>query len=137
MPMQSALAILEPNEAKNEHVMKFSISNVLLLLFAIIISATPAYALAKHDKDDKQKGKNKQQTLPYGLQKKVERGEPLPPGWQKKLKAGDRLSDDLFSRGKITSPIDTDGNIVIDIDDIPIKVNNKSREIIDILMQDN
>ncbi|QQX82132.1 hypothetical protein JK628_10150 [Shewanella sp. KX20019] len=117
--------------------MKFSISYVLILLYAIIISATPTHVLAKHDKDGKQQGHNKQQALPYGLQKKLDRGEPLPPGWQKKLKRGDRLSDDLFKRGKVTSPVDSNGNLVIDIDDVPIKVNNKTREIIDILIKGN
>ncbi len=120
-----------------EPTMKLKISSILLILLAIVISSGSVYASEKHDKSDKHKGKNKQQTLPYGLQKKVNRGEPLPPGWQKKLQRGDRLSDDLFSRGKVTSPIDSNGNVVIDIDDVPIKVNNKTREIIDILIKDN
>ena len=134
--MQYALTILELNETEFGTTMKLSSSNALLLLCSLAISITPAYALAKHDKDNKQKGNNKQQTLPYGLQKKVERGEPLPPGWQKKLKTGDKLSDDLFSRGRVIGPVDSHGNIVIDVDDLPIKINNKTREIIDILIKD-
>ena len=117
--------------------MKLKINRIVFVLLAIVISNGSVYASDKHDKSNKQKGKNKQQTLPYGLQKKVDRGEPLPPGWQKKLTRGDRLSDELFSRGRVTSPIDSNGNLVIDIDDVPIKVNNKTREIIDILIKDN
>ncbi|MEZ9200609.1 hypothetical protein [Shewanella sp. 10N.286.54.B9] len=63
--------------------MKLKISSILLILLAIVISSGSVYASEKHDKSYKHKGKNKQQTLPYGLQKKVNRGEPLPPGWQK------------------------------------------------------
>ena len=120
-----------------ESTMKLKINRIVFVLLAIVISSGSVYASDKHDKSNKQKGKNKQQTLPYGLQKKVDRGEPLPPGWQKKLTRGDRLSDELFSRGRVTSPIDSNGNLVIDIDDVPIKVNNKTREIIDILIKDN
>ena len=120
-----------------ERTMKLKINRIVFVLLAIVISNGSVYASDKHDKSNKQKGKNKQQTLPYGLQKKVDRGEPLPPGWQKKLTRGDRLSDELFSRGRVTSPIDSNGNLVIDIDDVPIKVNNKTREIIDILIKDN
>ncbi|MCL1145838.1 hypothetical protein L2747_07400 [Shewanella marinintestina] len=93
-------------------------------------------AYAKNDKHDKGQGKPAKE-LPYGLQKKAAHGEPLPPGWQKKLKRGDRLSDELYSRGKINSPIDKNGNIVIDIDNTPIKINHKTREIINILVKNN
>lgn len=108
-----------------------------LFVLAFVINTNSIYASGKSAKSDKYKDKNKQQTLPYGLQKKMERGEPLPPGWQKKLNIGDKLSNDLFTRGKMISPIDSNGNLVIDIEDVPIKINNKTREIIDILVKDN
>ena len=93
-------------------------------------------AEAKNDKTEKAQGKPAKE-VPYGLQKKASRGAPLPPGWQKKLQRGDRLSDELYSRGRINSPIDKNGNIVIDIDETPIKINSKTREIIDILINEH
>ena len=96
--------------------MRFTFSQTALILIAISFCAHSAYGTIIHDKEPKNKAKNKQQTLPPGLQKKRHRGDPLPLGWQKKLKPGERLSDDIFARAKAISPIDKQGNVVIDID---------------------
>ena len=91
---------------------------------------------AKNDKSEKHQKHNKQgkpSSLPYGLQKKVLKGEPLPPGWQKKLHKGDILSNDLFSRGKVHFPVDKQGNISLDIDGSLIKLDDKTRKILDII----
>lgn len=42
--------------------------------------------------------KHKQKKLPYGLQKKLERGGELPPGWQNKVVKGEVLDRDLLDR---------------------------------------
>lgn len=52
------------------------------------------------DQSAKGKGKNKQKSIPPGLQKKLERGGQLPPGWQNKVAVGEVLDKDLYSRSE-------------------------------------
>ncbi|EDP98967.1 hypothetical protein [Shewanella benthica] len=113
-----------------------------LLYLAFLLVLTTGLSLfttgveAKNDKSEKHQQHHKQgkpSTLPYGLQKKVAKGEPLPPEWQKKLHRGDILSNDLFSRGKIHFPMDKQGNITLDIDGSLIKFHDKTRKILDII----
>lgn len=89
----------------------------------------PMLAFAKHDNEQGKKDKD----LPPGLQKKVDRGEPLPPGWQKKLHRGDILDYDIYDRGRIVVPLDKDGRISIQVEDSIIKLDEKSRQILDIV----
>lgn len=89
----------------------------------------PMLAFAKPDNDQGKKDKD----LPPGLQKKVDRGEPLPPGWQKKLRRGDVLDYDIYDRGRIVVPLDKDGRISIQVEDSIIKLDEKSRQILDIV----
>lgn len=79
-------------------------------------------ANAKHDKD-----------LPPGLQKKVARGEPLPPGWQKKLHKGDILDSDIYDRGRIVVPLDSQGRVSIQVEGALIKLDEKTRTILDVV----
>lgn len=81
---------------------------------------------------DNKKGKNK--SLPPGLEKRAEQGKPLPPGWQKKLNKGDILDLDIYTRGKIVVPLDPLGILSIEVDGTILKVHEKTREIIDILL---
>lgn len=90
---------------------------------------TPISALAKHEHEQGKKDKD----LPPGLQKKVNRGEPLPPGWQKKLRHGDILEADIYNRGRIVVPLDRDGIISIQVEGALIKLDDKSRKILDIV----
>lgn len=109
---------------------------VFLLVLTCGLSLLSMEVEAKNDKNEKHQKHDKQgkpSTLPYGLQKKVAKGEPLPPGWQKKLNRGDILSDDLFSRGKIHNPMDKQGDITLDIDGSLIKLHDKTRTILDII----
>ena len=86
-----------------------------------------------HDDDYKHKDKNKDKSLPPGLEKKVAKGEPLPPGWQKKLRKGDILDRDYYDRGKVVVPVGKDGAVSIKIDDSIIKIDEKTRKILDIV----
>lgn len=95
------------------------------LAFSLI---TPMLAFAKHGNEP-----DKDKDLPPGLQKKVERGEPLPPGWQKKLRRGDVLDYDIYNRGRIVAPLDRDGRISIEVDGSIIKLDQKSRQILDVV----
>jgi hypothetical protein len=46
------------------------------------------------------KGKDKQRTLPRGLQKKLASGGELPPGWQKKVATGQVLDEELYGQSE-------------------------------------
>jgi len=46
------------------------------------------------------KGKDKQRTLPRGLQKKLANGGELPPGWQKKVATGQVLDKELYGQSE-------------------------------------
>lgn len=90
---------------------------------------TPMLAFAKHDSDKH----DKYNDLPPGLQKKVAQGKPLPPGWQKKLHRGDILEYDIYERGHVVVPLDKDGRISIEVEGSIIKLDEKSRQILDIV----
>ncbi|PWF64859.1 hypothetical protein CBX96_03575 [Shewanella sp. BC20] len=98
------------------------------LIGGVVLSlVAPITAFAKHDNDKKDKD------LPPGLQKKVDKGQPLPPGWQKKLRRGDILDYDIYDRGRVVVPIDRDGRISIEVEGSIIKLDEKSRKILDII----
>ncbi|WP_299195664.1 hypothetical protein [uncultured Amphritea sp.] len=44
--------------------------------------------------------KDKQKSIPQGLEKKLQRGGDLPPGWEKKIIPGDRLDRDLYRQSE-------------------------------------
>ena len=57
--------------------------------------------------------KNKAKQLPYGLQKKLQKGQSLPPGWQNKLIVGDRLEPAIYRHGDVVVPLDSKGLLTI------------------------
>lgn len=71
--------------------------------------------------------------LPPGLQKKVDSGKPLPPGWQKKYHRGDILARHIYERGKVVVPLDSQGLVTINVDGSLFRLQQKTREIIEIL----
>ena len=101
------------------------IITIIFITLAILgLALSPSYAK-----------KNKEQDLPPGLQKKVERGGELPPGWEKKLKAGEILDQEIYEKGIVVKPVDGDGVITIKIDDKIIRLIEATREIIDVLSE--
>ena len=98
------------------------ISKILIMFFAASLIAGPAYAK-----------QYKEKPLPPGLHKKAERGQPLPPGWQKKLSKGDILDDSIYARGRVVVPVGKDGTISIEVEGTILKLNEKTRKIIEIL----
>jgi hypothetical protein len=96
-------------------------TRIVAFIFSILVLACPG-AFAKHGS----------QGLPPGLAKNVARGKPLPPGWQKKLSRGDVLNRDIYARGKVVVPLGKDGSITIEVEGTLIKLEEKTREILDI-----
>jgi hypothetical protein len=96
----------------------------------LIALLTPVTGQAKQDKDSQE---HKEKGLPPGLQKKLQRGEPLPPGWQKKLHKGDVLDAHIYARGRVIGPVDGRGVISIRVEDTLIKLDEKTRKILDII----
>lgn len=72
-------------------------------------------------------------SLPYGLQKKLQRGQSLPPGWQKKLRVGSVLDPRIYSRGDIVVPLDRHGLMTIRVEGKLIRLYQATREITEIL----
>ena len=101
-----------------------NIKNLLISLIAVVLVASPAFA-GSH------KVKNK--TLPYGLQKNLERGKPLPPGWQMKLAKGSVLDAIVYSHGDIVVPLDKHGLITLRVEGRLIRLFKATREISEIL----
>ncbi|MGL5361127.1 MAG: hypothetical protein ACRDBI_15705 [Shewanella sp.] len=99
------------------------------LTTALLGLLSPMLAKASLDNDHHKKDKQ----LPPGLQKKVAQGQPLPPGWQKKLRRGDMLDYDIYDRGHIVVPLDRDGRISIEVEGAIIKLDEKTRTILDII----
>ncbi|MFB2670088.1 hypothetical protein ACE02U_15070 [Shewanella xiamenensis] len=98
------------------------------LIGGVVLSLlAPSVTLAKPEHDKRDTG------LPPGLQKKVDKGQPLPPGWQKKLHRGDILDYDIYDRGRIVVPLDREGRISIQVEGAIIKLDEKSRKILDIV----
>lgn len=99
-------------------------SVLMIVLIGALVGPVPALADSSHG-----------QSLPPGLQKKVERGQPLPPGWQKKLdyRRGDYFDRDLLHYGDV---YDIDGHRQrVEIEDRIYTIIKDTREIIDILDQ--
>lgn len=71
--------------------------------------------------------------LPYGLQKKLEKGQSLPPGWQQKLIVGERLPRDIYDQGKIVVPLDSKGLLTVSLDGKLVRLVKATREIKQIL----
>ncbi|MDF0534886.1 hypothetical protein KDN34_07585 [Shewanella yunxiaonensis] len=100
-----------------------------LMAKALIIGTTalaflgnPLTAIAKSHDD-----------LPPGLQKKANSGKALPPGWQKKYHKGDVLDNDIYGHAKVVVPLDKNGLITVNIDGTLFRLQEKTRQIIDIL----
>ena len=98
---------------------------VTLLLATIATLFTLGTAQAKNDKHEN--------SLPPGLEKKVQRGGELPPGWQKKLRRGDILDLEIYRYGIKRPANKNDRYEWLDIDNESIKVLKNTREIIEIL----
>lgn len=102
------------------------------LLIALICLAISIPALAKNEKDKKQK------TLPPGLEKKIERGEDLPPGWQKKIARGEVLDSELYDiavriPNKPTKNYpNTKGTELLRLEKKIIRIANDTREVLEI-----
>ena len=96
-------------------------TGMLALVLSVVVMVSPC-AFAKHGNEG----------LPPGLAKNVARGKPLPPGWQKKLSRGDVLDSDIYARGKLVVPLGKDGSITIEVEGTLIKLEERTREILDI-----
>ena len=110
---------------------------VVLLSSGFILLSTSVFAKPpfkeKHPKFKKEK------RIPYGLQKKLQRGGELPPGWQKKLKAGTHISPYILSKGRILDykdftkyPKPTNSELY-KIEDKIIRINRVTNVILDVL----
>ena len=102
-----------------------------LIALTLITGLTTGTTYAKPDKE---------QHLPPGLQKKVERGGELPPGWQMKVARGEVLAPDLY-HGSRPLPEDLlerlgrhhhDSELRL-LDDRVVRVVDDTRLILDVL----
>ncbi|USD39875.1 MULTISPECIES: hypothetical protein [Ferrimonas] len=71
--------------------------------------------------------------LPYGLEKKLARGEPLPPGWQRKLKVGDTLDARIIQRSTVVERNKAANSVTIEADGGRLRINKLSGEVLAIL----
>jgi len=94
-----------------------------LTALAVIICLSSTAVLAKKDKN---------KSLPQGLQMKLDRGGSLPPGWQKKLVKGEVLEESVYNHGEVVIPIDSDGMLTVRIEGKLIKLIEATREIVEI-----
>jgi hypothetical protein len=99
-----------------------NIKHIITLLLLAGLIAGPAYA---------KKGKDQQ--LPPGLQKKVDRGQSLPPGWQKKLAKGEVLDKEIYQQGQVVVPVDKRGLITIRLEGKLVKLYEATREVVEVL----
>ncbi|MDH5356307.1 MAG: hypothetical protein OEY09_17830 [Gammaproteobacteria bacterium] len=72
-------------------------------------------------------------SLPYGLQKKLQRGQSLPPGWQKKLYVGNVLDMRIYRQSEIVVPVDRHGLVTLRVEGKLIRLYQATREITEIL----
>ncbi|GGG51294.1 hypothetical protein GCM10011403_05570 [Pseudohongiella nitratireducens] len=72
-------------------------------------------------------------SLPPGLQKKVEEGKPLPPGWERKLEIGGYLDRDIYRRADVLYRDREEGRVTVRIEGKVIRLIENSLEIVDIL----
>ena len=108
--------------AKIERLVRWEndVKKILFLAAALIMASGVAEAKNPHG-----------DSLPPGLQKKVDRGGELPPGWKKKLARGEILSEDIYSHGHVVEYDDCCEKVYVE--DQIIKVIKDTREIVDIL----
>ncbi len=97
-----------------------------IIIFAVLIGMFTSPAIAKKEKD-------KEKSLPQGLQMKLDRGGSLPPGWQKKLVKGDILSQPIYSHSEIVIPVDSEGLLTVRVEGKLIQLIEATREIIEIV----
>ncbi|SDJ12142.1 hypothetical protein SAMN04488540_10564 [Ferrimonas sediminum] len=71
--------------------------------------------------------------LPYGLEKKLARGEPLPPGWQRKLKVGDTLDARIIQRSSVIERSKSGNSVTIEADGGRLRIDKLSGEVLAIL----
>jgi len=100
------------------------LKNLVTILISVGLIMSPLYVHS---------GNNKAKTLPYGLQKKVEKGQSLPPGWEKKLKVGYHLDADIYHQGDIVVPLDSRGLLTIRLEGKLVRLLGATREIVEIL----
>lgn len=90
----------------------------------VFLSLLASPAMAKKDKN---------KSLPPGLQKNVEQGKPLPPGWQKKLAKGEIMDKEVYQHGQIVVPVDAHGLVTVSIEGKLVRLIEDTREIVEIL----
>lgn len=102
----------------------------VLLAFATALLASPLYAA----KPDHAKGNS----LPPGLQKKVDRGGSLPPGWQRKLNKGSVLDKRVFDAAspvddavRVQLPAGPNGTIDLQVEGKIVRIYQATRIILD------
>ncbi len=89
----------------------------------------------KYEKHKKYEEK-KQKPVPYGLEKKTQKGEPLPPGWQKKIQKGEVMDEDMLKRARIIHSKEypkTPGSEIYQIENKIFRVMKATREILEVL----
>jgi hypothetical protein len=106
-----------------ESAMKIRNPLIAVCAVSLVVASTHGYA-----HKDQSKGK----PLPPGLYKKQKSGKPLPPGWQKKLAKGDILDNSIYVRGRVVVPVGKDGTVSIEVEGTFIKLNDKTRKILNI-----
>lgn len=90
----------------------------------------------KYEKYEKNEKEKKQKHMPYGLQKKVERGGELPPGWKNKLEKGEVVDQDILRSGRVIYRDEypyIKGTKIYEIENKIIRISNATREILDVL----
>ena len=98
---------------------KITISLCLLSLVSVSAYSSPA------------ENKNRN-TLPPGLQKRVESGKALPPGWQQKLEVGKPLDSEVYALGIVVEVINLKGQITIQVGGKLLRILEATREIVNI-----
>jgi len=121
------------------------LTNTLLCLVLSTTFITPAAAKKeKTERADKAQksvtakqgyGSTKPKSLPAGLKKKLQRGESLPPGWQMKLTAGQIIDDEMLFHADSVSNLAEDGSVIVDFQGVKLKINKKSRQLLELLTQ--
>ena len=103
---------------------------VTALMVSLLVVASPVHA---------KKPGSDENALPKGLQKKVARGGELPPGWQKKLRKGEVLDQSVLEKAepvpkqvRVKLPIGEQGSVDISIDGKVIRMDERTRKILDV-----
>ena len=107
----------------------------ILFVLCLILLVAPVHAKKnKHHKDN---------SLPPGLQKKVERGKQLPPGWQKKVARGKFIEPSIYIHLEAPPrnilrllPPPTPGVSFKTIENKVIKLREKDRYVLDVFDKD-